>query len=135
MNIDLFKGRLNLEAIYYSDKAGDQLTNLPLTTITGFSRFLVNSPAIIRSYGAEFYVSTRNIRNKDFSWTSRIIVAVTAPVPAAPVITGAVPQSGGQYTVSMTMVPDGCTQEAGNCHVSYVMYPSLPLMKSGTVSK
>lgn len=38
---------------------------------------------------------------------------------------------GGQYTVTMTMVPAGCTQEAGNCHVSYVFYPSLPLTKNG----
>ncbi|MFC0403141.1 hypothetical protein [Paraburkholderia rhizosphaerae] len=38
---------------------------------------------------------------------------------------------GGQYTINMSMVPAGCTQEAGNCHVSYVLYPSLPLTKGG----
>ena len=55
LNVDLFRGRVNVEAIYYSDKAGDQLMNLPLSSITGFTRFLANSPAVIRSYGAEFY--------------------------------------------------------------------------------
>ncbi|HMI62174.1 MAG TPA: SusC/RagA family TonB-linked outer membrane protein [Puia sp.] len=76
LNVDLFRGRVNVEAIYYSDRAGDQLVNLPLATITGFSRFLANSPAVIRSYGAEFYVSTRNIRDKDFSWTTRINLTI-----------------------------------------------------------
>jgi TonB-dependent starch-binding outer membrane protein SusC len=76
LNVDLFKGRLNVEANYYSDRASDQLADLPLATITGFSRFFVNSPAVIRSYGAECYVSTRNIRNKDFSWTSRINLTI-----------------------------------------------------------
>ncbi|MDQ7980367.1 hypothetical protein QYH69_24315 [Paraburkholderia sp. SARCC-3016] len=38
---------------------------------------------------------------------------------------------GGQYIITMSMVPAGCTQEAGDCHVSYVMYPSLPVTKSG----
>ena len=76
LNIDLFKGRLNVEANYYSDQARDQLANQALSSITGFTRFLDNSPAVIRSYGAECYVSTRNIRNKDFSWTSRMNLTI-----------------------------------------------------------
>jgi TonB-linked SusC/RagA family outer membrane protein len=76
LNVDLFKGRVNVEAIYYSDRARDQLVNLPLASITGFSRYFANSPAVIRSYGAEFYISTRNIRDKDFSWTTRINLTI-----------------------------------------------------------
>lgn len=38
---------------------------------------------------------------------------------------------GGTYTISMTMVPDNCTAAAGDCHVAYLMYPSLPLLKGG----
>jgi hypothetical protein len=38
---------------------------------------------------------------------------------------------GGGYAVSMTMVPTGCTQAAGNCHVSFALYPTQPLLKGG----
>ncbi|MEI5998510.1 hypothetical protein H3V53_15215 [Paraburkholderia bengalensis] len=38
---------------------------------------------------------------------------------------------GGGYAVSMTMVPAGCTQAAGNCHVSFALYPTQPLLKGG----
>jgi TonB-linked SusC/RagA family outer membrane protein len=72
LNFDLFKGRVNMEATYYSDKVGDQLTSQPLASITGFTAFTVNSPAEIRSYGAEFMLITKNIQGKDFTWTSKI---------------------------------------------------------------
>jgi TonB-linked SusC/RagA family outer membrane protein len=72
LNFDLFKGRVNMEATYYSDKVGDQLISQPLASITGFTSFTVNSPAEIRSYGAEFMLITKNIQNKNFSWTSKI---------------------------------------------------------------
>ncbi len=38
---------------------------------------------------------------------------------------------GGGYAVSLTMVPTGCTQAAGNCHVSLALYPTQPLLKGG----
>ncbi|SDR54371.1 hypothetical protein SAMN05443245_7412 [Paraburkholderia fungorum] len=38
---------------------------------------------------------------------------------------------GGIYAISMTMVPDTCMAAAGDCHVAYLMYPSLPLLKGG----
>jgi hypothetical protein len=38
---------------------------------------------------------------------------------------------GGGYAVSMTMVPTGCTQAAGDCHVSFALYPTQPLLKGG----
>src|SRR5262249_17933558 len=76
LTVDLFKGRINVDATYYTDKVGDQLTNQPLASITGFTSFTVNTPALIRSYGAEFMVITRNIQNKNFSWTSTINLTI-----------------------------------------------------------
>ncbi len=38
---------------------------------------------------------------------------------------------GGTYVIQTSMVPAGCTASSGNCHVSYVMYPSQPLLKGG----
>ena len=36
---------------------------------------------------------------------------------------------GGTYVIQMSMVPAGCTEAAGNCAISYAMYPSQPLRK------
>jgi hypothetical protein len=38
---------------------------------------------------------------------------------------------GGTYQIDMTMVPAGCTADAGNCHVSYRMYTSQPVTHYG----
>jgi len=70
LNIDLLKGAINVDAIYYDNRVGDQLTSQPLASITGFTSFYVNSPAEIRAYGAEFNVRTKNIQKKNFSWSS-----------------------------------------------------------------
>ena len=76
LNFDLFRGRVNVDATYYTDKVGDQLTSQPLASITGFTQFTVNTPAVIRSYGTEIMVITKNIQSKDFSWTSKINVTI-----------------------------------------------------------
>ncbi|MCC8397255.1 hypothetical protein LJ656_32290 [Paraburkholderia sp. MMS20-SJTR3] len=41
------------------------------------------------------------------------------------------PYWGGSYATTMTMVPSGCTQSAGNCHVAFTMYPTAQLLKGG----
>ncbi|MCG5077128.1 hypothetical protein [Paraburkholderia tagetis] len=38
---------------------------------------------------------------------------------------------GGSYTIQMNMLPAGCTETAGNCHVSWIFYPSLPYTRNG----
>ncbi|MEM5331402.1 hypothetical protein VSR34_33230 [Paraburkholderia sp. JHI2823] len=38
---------------------------------------------------------------------------------------------GGAYTIQMSMVPAGCTQAAGNCHVTWAFYPSMPYKRNG----
>lgn len=76
LNFDLWKGVVNVDATYYTDKVGDQIINQPLATITGFTSFSDNSPANIHSYGAEFMVITQNIRKKNFSWSTRINLTI-----------------------------------------------------------
>jgi hypothetical protein len=54
---------------------------------------------------------------------------VTAGTLKAPHRNG--PYWGGTYATTMTMVPAGCTQAAGNCSVAFTMYPTNPLLKGG----
>ncbi|MDR5776878.1 MULTISPECIES: hypothetical protein [unclassified Caballeronia] len=39
---------------------------------------------------------------------------------------------GGTYQIAMSVVPASCSTAAGNCHIATQIYPSTPLMKSGT---
>jgi TonB-dependent starch-binding outer membrane protein SusC len=72
VNIDLFKGRVNLETIYYSDHVSDQLGPQALASITGFTSVEVNLPATIHTYGWEITASTHNIRTKNFTWDTKL---------------------------------------------------------------
>jgi TonB-dependent starch-binding outer membrane protein SusC len=76
LNFDLWKGAVNVDATYYFDKAGDQVITQPLASITGFTSYSTNSPAVIHSYGTEFMIITQNIRQQDFSWTTRINLTI-----------------------------------------------------------
>jgi hypothetical protein len=38
---------------------------------------------------------------------------------------------GGSYVMQLSMAPAGCTADAGNCHVAWVFYPSLPYTRNG----
>src|SRR6201999_1641118 len=38
---------------------------------------------------------------------------------------------GGSYVISMSVGPSTCTVSAGDCHVTYVMYPSAPVTRGG----
>ena len=38
---------------------------------------------------------------------------------------------GGTYVMSMSVGPATCTVSAGDCHVTYVMYPSSPVTRGG----
>lgn len=38
---------------------------------------------------------------------------------------------GGSYVMQLSMAPVGCTVDAGNCHVAWVFYPSLPYTSNG----
>jgi TonB-linked SusC/RagA family outer membrane protein len=72
LNIDLFKGAINIDAVYYLDRASDQLTSQPLSSITGFTSFVINSPANIRTNGTELTIITHNFRKRDFTWDTKI---------------------------------------------------------------
>jgi TonB-linked SusC/RagA family outer membrane protein len=76
LTVDLLKGRINIEAIYYFNKVGDQLVSQPLAGITGFTSFMNNTAANIHAYGAEFTLNTKNITNRNFTWSTRINVTL-----------------------------------------------------------
>jgi TonB-linked SusC/RagA family outer membrane protein len=76
LTVDLLKGRVNIDAIYYFNTVGDQLISQPLAGTTGFSSFTNNTQAQIRTYGSELTLNTKNINNTNFIWSTRINVTL-----------------------------------------------------------
>jgi TonB-linked SusC/RagA family outer membrane protein len=69
IDIGLLKNRINIEFNVYSKYTTDNLLQLPVPGISGFSTYYSNAGEI-SNRGIELNISTVNIRNKDFSWNT-----------------------------------------------------------------
>ncbi|MVT09057.1 SusC/RagA family TonB-linked outer membrane protein [Chitinophaga sp. ysch24] len=76
LELGFFKDRVHVEGNYYRNIASNQLMNIPLSTVTGFGGYPVNTDAVIRTSGWEMSVSTNNIRKKNFNWTTRFNISI-----------------------------------------------------------
>ena len=70
-DIGFFQNRITLDASYYNKKTTDLLLNSPVPHTTGFKSVYENVGSI-RNQGLDLMLTTRNIENKDFSWTTTI---------------------------------------------------------------
>ncbi|UKT64977.1 SusC/RagA family TonB-linked outer membrane protein [Pedobacter mucosus] len=70
IDISLLEDRLNLEAVYYSNRCNNQLLAFPIPAFSGFTSVTGNSPANVRNSGYEFSANGTVIRGKNFSWSS-----------------------------------------------------------------
>ncbi|ANI88035.1 hypothetical protein A9P82_01080 [Arachidicoccus ginsenosidimutans] len=77
LTLQFLKDRITLDGDFNNRKTSNQLIQQPISTVTGFSQFPKNSPAVIRTYGIEFSLSTKNIESKNFSW--RTMLNMTIP--------------------------------------------------------
>jgi TonB-linked SusC/RagA family outer membrane protein len=76
LNLEFFKGRISLNGVYYNNLTYNQLIASILSSVTGFTTYPLNSPALISTRGLELNISTRNIESKDFTWSSSVILSV-----------------------------------------------------------
>lgn len=68
LDLGFFNNRLLLNATYYRNREGNQLTYYPLPVQVGISQVLGNLDATIQNKGYEFSVSSTNVKTKDFTW-------------------------------------------------------------------
>jgi len=68
LDLGFFNNRLLLNATYYRNREGNQLTYYPLPIQAGISQVLGNLNATIQNKGFEFSASSTNVKTKDFSW-------------------------------------------------------------------
>ena len=69
--MSLFNNAINLSADYYYRKSSDLIGTRMLSLETGFASTVINW-ASLKNEGLEVALSTRNIKTKNFSWTSNL---------------------------------------------------------------
>lgn len=72
IDIGFINNRINLSADWYTRNNYDLIGLIPTQGVGG-SVYKFANVASMKSYGTEFTLSTKNIKNKDFSWTSDFI--------------------------------------------------------------
>jgi len=74
--LEFLKGRITLDASYYNSITKDQLVNQLLPSTTGYQARPINSPAVIKNWGYELEVSSKNIAAGKFTWSSRFNITL-----------------------------------------------------------
>ena len=70
LELGFLNDRIFLNTTYYNNRSGNQLVDITLSPQTGYSSYTGNMPALIENSGWEFDVTSTNINQKDFRWTS-----------------------------------------------------------------
>jgi TonB-linked SusC/RagA family outer membrane protein len=76
LELGFLHDRIYAEADYYYNKASNQLVSQPLSTVTGFSSYVLNSDAVISTFGWEMNLRSTNIKTKNFSWTTNFNITL-----------------------------------------------------------
>lgn len=72
LELGFLNDRFFLNTTYYNNRSGNQLVQITLSPQTGFSSYFGNWPAKVENSGWEFDLSSSNINNKDFKWTTSL---------------------------------------------------------------
>lgn len=70
LNLGLLKNRILLNVDYYRELTNDQLVSYNIPSITGFTSYEANLPAVVQNTGWEFELNTKNIQKENFNWTT-----------------------------------------------------------------
>lgn len=70
LELGLFGNRIALNSAFYRNRSGNQLVGYPLPSMTGFTSYQANLPALVQNKGWEFELSSTNIQHKDFRWVT-----------------------------------------------------------------
>ncbi|WP_345948954.1 SusC/RagA family TonB-linked outer membrane protein [Mucilaginibacter sp. PAMB04274] len=75
LELGFLKDRLSLTSSYYRNRSGNQLLDFSISPQTGFASYQANLPATVQNSGVEFLLTSTNIRNKSFTWTTSFNIA------------------------------------------------------------
>lgn len=70
LELGFLNNRINFSTSFYRNIASNQLVSYPLSSVTGFTDLAYNLDAKVQNKGWEFLVTTTNVKNRKFSWTT-----------------------------------------------------------------
>jgi len=76
LDLGFLKDRILLNSNYYRNRSSNQLGIYNLPMITGFGSIAQNLTDKIENSGWEFVLTSTNLQNKDFKWTSSINLTI-----------------------------------------------------------
>lgn len=76
IELGFFKNRISLDASYYLNRSSNQLISQPLSMVTGFGKYTLNSDALLRNTGLEISLSSVNMDHKEFKWNTRFNISL-----------------------------------------------------------
>lgn len=71
LDIRLFRNRFGLDVTVYNNTTSNQIVEVPLNPVTGYTRALLNSGKV-RNRGVEMVLNSKNISNKNFQWSTTV---------------------------------------------------------------
>lgn len=80
IELGFLRNRILFNVNRYQNHSDDQLVDYAISTITGFSSYQANLPAVIKNTGWEFELNTKNIEGKVFSWTTTFNMTIPRTV-------------------------------------------------------
>ncbi|WP_165806615.1 SusC/RagA family TonB-linked outer membrane protein [Chitinophaga parva] len=69
VSISFLEDRINLEGVYYLNRSGNQVTNIPTPRYTGFGSIVANWDAVVENTGWEGSLRANLVEQKDFRWS------------------------------------------------------------------
>jgi TonB-linked SusC/RagA family outer membrane protein len=70
LELGFFANRVMIDLDRYQNRSSDQLVSYTIPTLTGFSSYQANLPAVVQNTGWELELNTKNIVSKNFKWTT-----------------------------------------------------------------
>ena len=83
LDIGLFKDRISAGFDYHINRTGNQLLPYTLPLQTGFNSVVENAPYVIQDKGWDLFLSTRNIRSRNFNWSSTFNIGANHNIVAS----------------------------------------------------
>lgn len=72
IELGFLENRITLEASWYRNRSSNQLVDYQLPATTGFPSVLTNFNAVIENSGWEFLLTTINVNNGNFRWSTSL---------------------------------------------------------------
>ena len=76
LELGFLKDKILLTSNWFASRSNNQIINFSLPDQTGFSSVLRNFPGVVQNKGWELELTSRNINNKNFQWTTNFNLTI-----------------------------------------------------------